>query len=134
MKTIVLGFVASAVVTTFAAAALAQDGSAGAGAGPVVASSQFTDKVEGGKPSGDASSIGATATYFVVVQNAKEPTAVTLRWKLDGEEVGRQTLDVGVSPRWRTWGSFPTRNAHTVAVDVLDKDGNVLKTDSFTKG
>src|SRR5689334_21527780 len=107
---LVLGFLSCSLVS---AAALAQ-GDAPDGSVAVV-ESQFTDKVDASKPVGDASSIGATATYFVVVGNKGEPTHVTLVWKLDDKEAGRQILDVGKSPRWRTWGTFPTKKAHTVA-------------------
>ena len=119
---IVLGFVLIASV------AHAQDDA------PIsVVSSQFTDKVEAGKPVGDASAIGATATYFVVAQNAKEATQITLVWKLDDKEAVRQTLDVGTSPRWRTWGSCPTKKAHAIEVDVLDANGAVIKTDKLDR-
>jgi hypothetical protein len=59
---------------------------------------------------------------------------VTLVWKLDGTEVTRQSLDVGRSPRWRTWGSCGTRKAHTIEVEILDAEGHSLKTDKATIG
>jgi hypothetical protein len=59
-------------------------------------------------------------------------TQITLLWKLDGVEARKQTLDVGRSPRWRTWGSWPTKKAHAIEVHVLDKDGRELKSDSLS--
>jgi hypothetical protein len=99
-----------------------------------VVRSQFTDKVEHSLPSGDASKIGQgqVATYWVEVNNPGEATALTLVWKLDGKEIVRQSLDVGRAPAWRTWGTCPTRSAKSVEVEVLDKDGKSVKTDSTT--
>jgi hypothetical protein len=95
---------------------------------------QFTDKVENHLPVGDASALatGKLATYWVEVNNPGEATAVTLVWKLDGHEAARQTLDVGRAPHWRTWGMCGTQKAHTIEVEVLDKDGHSIKTDSTT--
>ena len=97
-----------------------------------VVRAQFTDKIESSKPVGDASSIarGQTATYWVEV-SAKEPTQITLAWKIDGADAGTQSLDIGRSPHWRTWGSWPTRNAKTIEVHVLDKDGHELHADTL---
>jgi hypothetical protein len=95
---------------------------------------QFTDKVENRLPVGDASSLGAqkTVTYWLEVNSPNEATQVTLVWKLDGKEVARQSLDVGRAPHWRTWGMCGTRTAHSIEVEVLDKDGHSLKTDATT--
>ena len=56
----------------------------------------------------------------------------TLVWKLDGQEAGRQTLDVGRAPAWRTWGSWPTKKSHVIEVEVVNKDGASLHKDSVT--
>jgi hypothetical protein len=111
-----------------AAAANAQDV-----AGEVsVNKAQFTDKVESSKPSGDADLTHArSVTYWLEVKNTKAPTHVTLVWKLDGHEIVRQSLDVGISPAWKTWGSAGVRGAKTVEVDVLDESGNTIKTDTI---
>ena len=98
-----------------------------------VVRSQFTDHIEDRKPVGDGSALAGqpTATYWVEVSNTKAPTEVTLVWTIDDKETVRQTLDVGTSPRWRTWGSCSIRKAHNVKVEVLDKDGASLRTDSL---
>jgi hypothetical protein len=118
--------VASSVVLT-ALSAHADD------AGTVsIVRGQFTDKVENRLPGGDATTLaqGKVATYWVEVDNPGETTDVILVWKLDGKETARQTLEVGHSPKWRTWGMCSTQKAHTLEVEVLDKDGHQLKTDS----
>ena len=97
-----------------------------------VVGAQFTDRVEGSKPVGDAASLASakTATYWVDVKNAKDATKITLVWKVDGQEAGRQSLDVGHSPHWKTWGSWPIGKAHTLAVQVQDAEGNAIHDDS----
>ena len=112
---------------TVAAVANAQD------EGVSVNKAQFTDKVDASKPSGDADLAHArSVTYWLEVKNTKAPTHVTLVWKLDGHEVTRQSLDVGLSPAWKTWGSAGVHGAKTVEVDVLDEAGQTLKTDTLT--
>ena len=97
-------------------------------------SGQFAAQVESGKPTGDSSAIASEhkATYFVDISNPGAPTQVTLVWKLDGKEVQRQSLDVGTSSHWHTWGSRPLGKATQIDVEVLDPSGASLKTDSLT--
>jgi hypothetical protein len=116
-------------VTAFSAVAGAEDGGAIS-----VVNGQFTDKIEAHKPVGDAASIksGQVATYWVEVSNPGDAQPITLVWKLDGAEAGKQTLDVGHAPHWRTWGSFPTKKAHSIEVHVLDKDGHELRADTLS--
>lgn len=99
-----------------------------------VVQSQFTDKVESSKPvaSQDQLSSATRVTYWVAVKNAKEPTTITLVWKLDGQEAGRQTLDVGTSPSWKTWGTHARGTAKSIEVDVLDKSGAQVKSDTLS--
>jgi hypothetical protein len=99
-----------------------------------VLAGQFTDHVEKSNPVGDSSALTSVpkATYWMDVANPGDPTQLTLVWKHDGEEVARQSLDVGKAPHWRTWGSHPRRSAHVIEVLVLDGAGNTLKTDSAT--
>jgi len=98
-----------------------------------VVRSQFTDRVEQSNPVAAQDQLGAATrvTYWVAVKNAKEPTTITLVWKLDGKESGRQSLDVGTSPSWKTWGSHARFNAKSIEVDVLDASGNTVKTDTL---
>jgi len=121
-------FVAAAVAcfATFATSAFA-DGNVS------VVRGQFTTKIDASKPVDDGASLasGQVVTYWVEVNNPNDATQIQLVWKLDGTEVVKQTLDVGRSPRWRTWGMCATRKAHTIEVQVLDKDGHEIKTDKI---
>jgi hypothetical protein len=94
----------------------------------------FTDRVENRLPATETPAFAhdAFATYWVEVDNPGDATEVTLVWKLDGKEILRQALDVGHAPRWRTWGACGTQKAKTIEVELLDKEGRSLKTDSAT--
>ena len=113
------------------AAALSVASAARADVGVVRA--QFTDRVERGAPVAAQASLGraTSLTYWVEVRNTDAPTAVTLVWRLDGREVARQTLEVGRAPRWRSWGSWRTRGARAVEVQVIDARGATLRTDQI---
>lgn len=98
-----------------------------------VVGAQFGDKVEGGKPVGDGKG-GALVTYFVEVKNPGAEAAVTLVWSHDGKETARQSLDVGRSPKWRTWGMATVRGAKTIEVRVLSPSGQELRKDVLDRG
>lgn len=124
----------SMIACSFALIALPLTAHADGGAVSVV-QSQFTDKVESGKPVGDSSALkdAAKATYWLDVANSgKETATITIVWTVDGKESAKQTLDVGHSPHWRTWATASIKNAHAVNVKVLDADGNALKEDNLT--
>jgi len=97
------------------------------------AEGKFGDHIENGHVVGDAGSIFAAkkAVYWVDVANPGAPTAVTLVWTVDGREVQRQSLDVGQSPHWHTWGMRPLGGGTKVDVVVLDASGATLKQDSI---
>ena len=122
-------------VRTLVAAALVTVSTVAAAdtASVAVVRSQFTDKVEHSAPVASADQLAQSArvTYWLSVKNDKAPTTVTLVWKLDGKESGRQTLDVGISPAWKTWGTHARLGAKTIEVDVLDATGNTIKTDTL---
>jgi hypothetical protein len=103
------------------------------GASISVVQAQFTDKIESRKPVSDASALasGQVVTYWVEVSNPNDAQPITLVWKLDGVEAGRQMLDIGHAPHWRTWGSFPTKKAHAIEVQVLDRDGHEIHADTL---
>jgi hypothetical protein len=109
-------------------AALADDSSV------TVVDGRFGDHIEQGRAAGDAKGIATAhkAVYWVDVANAAEASQVTLVWTVDGKEVQRQSLDVGRSPHWRTWGSRPVGGAHKIDVQVLDASGKSLKEDSVS--
>lgn len=101
--------------------------------GVTVSRGQFTDHVERSLPTGDAAALAHArqAIYWIETRNTGAPTTLTLVWSLDGHEVARQTLDVGHA-RWRTWGTFPTRHAHSIRVQILDAAGTALHSDETT--
>ena len=115
-------------MASFESAARADDASVS------VVSGQFADHVEGGKPAGDAKSIAAAhkAVYYIDAANTGDATTVTLVWSIDGKEVQRQSLDVGRSAHWHTWGTRLVKGAKTVSVQVLDAGGKSLKEDSIS--
>jgi hypothetical protein len=125
-----IAILAASPVLATALPAYADEGTEGVS----VVHGQFTDKIENRLPASDTTSLaqGKLATYWVEMSNPGEATEVTLVWKLDGKEVVRQSLDIGRAPHWRTWGSCGTQKAHTIEIEVLDKDGHSLKTDSAT--
>jgi hypothetical protein len=122
---------AALALVVFPASALADSASPSAVA---CVSGAFGDHVEGGRVSGDESAVFAAkrAVYWIDVANTGEPTQVTLVWTLDGKEVQRQSLEVGHSRHWHTWGMRPLGDAKKVDVEVLDAAGAPLKTDSLT--
>ena len=97
---------------------------------------EFADHIEQGRPVGDASGIAAghKAIYWIDLANAGEPTRVTLVWILDGREVERQSLEVGHTSHWRTWGARRVGGAHKIDVQVVDASGRSLKEDSVALG
>jgi hypothetical protein len=98
------------------------------------ADGKFGDHIEEGRPVGDAASIflAKKAVYWVDVANQGAATQVTLVWSVDGKEVQRQSLDVGQSPHWHTWGIRPLQSATKIDVEVLDAAGTSLKKDSIS--
>ena len=99
-----------------------------------VVGSQFTDKVESSKPVGDldAAKHAKVVAYYVEIANKKAPSEITLVWKRDGKEVVKQHLDIGLSPRWRTWGMCSVGNAKEMEIEVYDASGHLLKSDTLT--
>jgi hypothetical protein len=128
-----LSLISSVLVVAFVATvpALASAESTTEAPSVTCVSGQFGDHVEQGRAAGrtDAIFTAKKAVYWVDIANAGEATQVTLVWSLDGQEVQRQSLDVGRGPHWHTWGVRPLGNAHKVDVEVLDAAGHSLKTD-----
>lgn len=70
---------------------------------------------------------------FTRIVGAQGETSITDVWKLNGQEVARVKLPVR-SPDWRTWSSktIPPDAKGNWEVDVLDAQGQLLKTITFT--
>jgi hypothetical protein len=114
-------------------AAYADDAPAPSPSAVTCVDGRFGDHIEKGRAEGDAKAITAAnkVMYSVDVANAGEPTQVTLVWSVDGKEVGRQSLDVGRSPHWHTWGWRPAGHAKAIEVRVLDGAGAELRKDTL---
>ncbi len=96
---------------------------------------QFTDRVERGQPTGDAAAARSTGriTYWFVIGNSGPATQVTVVWRVNGSVSRRQTLDVGSTPRWRTWASHRAGRTAQVAVEILDAEGHSVHTETLAQ-
>jgi hypothetical protein len=131
-----ISFVVPVVVSVVSALALVPSLAHAEGAAVTCVAGQFGDHIDHGKAVGDAKTIADAkkVVYSVDMANAGEATQVTLVWKIDGKEIQRQSLDVGQSPHWRTWGTRPLGGAagSKIEVQVLDASGTSLKEDALT--
>ncbi|MCA9538491.1 MAG: DUF2914 domain-containing protein [Myxococcales bacterium] len=66
--------------------------------------------------------------------NPGAPTTVQMVWKRAGKEVQRLDLNVGKSPRWRTWSykRIGPRDVGEWTVTVLDAQGTEIGEAAFT--
>ena len=94
---------------------------------------QFTDRVERGQPVGDGAAARASGRimYWFVLNNGDAPTQVTLVWRVNGSVARRQSIDVGQTTRWRTWGSHRAGRTAQVSVELLDANGRSLHTETL---
>lgn len=74
-----------------------------------------------------------TLVAHVGVRNLDSPSQIQMIWKRDGVVSSSMSLDVGVSPRWRTWSKKRIRSWDTGewTVEVRDAEGDLLKTMEF---
>lgn len=72
---------------------------------------------------------------FTRITGAESETSVTHIWYLDGVEMATVELPVR-GPNWRTWSSKTIFSDWTGewSVDLLDEEGNLLMTKTFTVG
>jgi hypothetical protein len=108
-----------------------------ASAPPRVLSSALAADVTAREPAGVASAFtaGTDQVYaWFQLENAGPPTAVTVTWLRDGEARAEVSLEVGTSPRWRTWARrrlAPT-DAGAWTAELRDPSGALLDTLHFT--
>ncbi|MGB0590546.1 MAG: DUF2914 domain-containing protein [Myxococcota bacterium] len=77
--------------------------------------------------------VGDVAWAWISLKNSGDRQPATMVWTQDGQIRSRLTLEVGTSPRWRTW-SRRTMRASDVGdwrVEVQDAQGQVLHTMRF---
>lgn len=102
-----------------------------------VLTSSLATAVEAREPTGIASAFAAgTGEVYAWFQleNPGPPTAVTLTWLRDGEARAEVSLEVGTSPRWRTWARrrlAPT-DAGAWTAELRDGSGALLDSLRFT--
>lgn len=94
-----------------------------------VVEARFVDQVDRNVPAGDGTADPRRATYWMRLRNRGPASEVVVVWTVDGREVQRQRVLVGVSPSYRTWAARPVRGAAHVSVRVLDGSGAVLHED-----
>jgi len=77
---------------------------------------------------GTAFQVGEVVWAWISVANSGDKTPVTMLWQRDGVVRSRMTLDIGKSPRWRTWSRKTLRSADvgTWTIDVIDSEGMTL--------
>jgi hypothetical protein len=94
---------------------------------------QFTDRVDGGQPAGDAAAARSSGriTYWFVINNGGPATQVTVVWRINGNVARRQSLDIGHTPHWRTWASLRAGRSSQVSVEILDAEGHSLHTETL---
>ena len=68
---------------------------------------------------------GVLYCWASVRNQHSEPTELTVVWRYNGKELTRQTMDVGVSRRWRSWARRrinPKRSGEW-SCEILDAQG-----------
>ncbi len=65
------------------------------------------------------------------MNNRDAPTEVTLVWRINGNVARRQSIDIGSTHRWRTWGSHRAGRSAQVSVEILDAGGRSLHTETL---
>ena len=77
--------------------------------------------------------VGDVAWAWISVKNSGEAQPATMIWYRDGEVRSRLTLDIGKSPRWRTWSRRTMRSSDVGSwqVEVHDQHGEIIHTLRF---
>jgi hypothetical protein len=77
--------------------------------------------------------VGDVAWAWVSIKNTGDAQPATMVWSRDGQVRSRLTLDIGTSPRWRTWSRRTMRPSDVGAwhVEVQDGQGQVIHTLRF---
>ena len=137
----ILPFVVAAACLFNAHASLAAPDDAGVAA-PARAAALEVLSLAAGSGVKDRRLVGEAARFdtdadrvwiHAVVRNLGAPTQITLVWSLEGVEHWRVALDVGTSPRWRTWARrrVSMRHVGEWTVTAYDAQGEVKGSTGF---
>lgn len=74
---------------------------------------------------------GDAVNTWLAVQ-APDETTLEVSWQVDGEQIHTFDLDVGPSPRWRTWAQMTVNQTGDWDVEIRDENGDALETVSFS--
>ncbi len=132
---------------TFAGPAFAGPGAAGhlsdAGVSPAAEILPEVTLIETGTGIADRQLVGEGARFEadggrvyarIVVDNPGPKAALAMVWRRDGRIIQSLPVNVGTSPRWRTW-SYKTLGKRDVGqwtVEVLDAEGTAIARAAFT--
>lgn len=134
MRRVVLLLAAISLLWTASSVGAQETGTAA----PTVSSLVISTGVENREPVGAAEQFTAdvgTLYAYMVVEGDFPQTQLTQVWMHGDDEVARVPLTVQ-GPRWRTWSSktIPPSWTGDWTVNVVDQDGNTLKSTTFTVG
>lgn len=79
----------------------------------------------------DTFQIGDDVNAWLAVA-VPETTTLEFVWKIGGEEIHTFDIEVGASPRWRTWAQMTVDQAGDWDVEIRDDNGDSLQTASFS--
>ena len=101
----------------------------------LVAEATLARGVAGRQPIGRTQrfEVGEKAWAWVTMNNQGDATKITMLWRREGQVRSRMTLEVGQSPRWRTWSRHTLRPSDVGqwTVEVRDHDGDLIETLGF---
>lgn len=142
-----LRFIVLALAATFASTAIAGPGAVAhlsdAGVSPAAEILPEVTLIETGTGIEDRQLVGEGARFEadggrvyarIVVDNPGPDAALAMVWRRDGRVIQSLPVEVGTSPRWRTW-SYKTMRKHDVGqwtVEVLDAEGTAIAQAAFT--
>ena len=80
--------------------------------------------------------VGEVAWAWVAVANQGPPASLTMHWFRDDQLRSRLELEIGQSPRWRTWSRRTLRKSDLGSwrVEVRDAEGELFHTMRFEVG
>ncbi len=80
----------------------------------------------------DSFSEGDTVAVWMAVQNNGDPDEIEVAWHFEGDELHTFDIEIGTSPRWRTWASTTASRTGDWSVEIRDNGGETLETIEFS--